>query len=77
MQSEKRKKKLKCFEARIDSGDELPFNPDRMRLSTPEKGQVLESAILPCAKESGFTGRRDSQHPRTEIKEAAMRQGTS
>jgi len=77
MQSEKRKKKLKCFEARIDSGDELPFNPDRMRLSTPDKGQVPESAILPCAKESGFTGRRDSQHQGTEIKEAAMRQGTS
>jgi len=77
MLSEKRKKKPKCFEARIDSGDELSFNPDRMRLSTLEKGQVPESAILPCAKESGFTGRRDSQHQRTEIMEAAMKQGTS
>jgi len=39
MQSEKRRKKLKCFEARIDSGDELPFNPDRTRLSIPGKGK--------------------------------------
>lgn len=39
MQSEKRKKKLKCFEARIDSGDELPFNPDRTSQSTPEKAK--------------------------------------
>ena len=65
MQSEKRKKKPKSFEARIDSGDELPFNPDRTRLSIPEPVYVSESAILPCAKESWFTGRRDSQHQRT------------
>jgi hypothetical protein len=37
MQSEKRKKELKCFEARIGRGDELPFNFDRTRLSTLDK----------------------------------------
>lgn len=37
MQSEKRKKELECSEARIDRGDELPFNCDRTRLSTLDK----------------------------------------
>ncbi|GEM_PF-2990559 len=41
MQSEKRKKKLKCFEAQIDRDDELPFNPDRTRLSTLDKDNTL------------------------------------
>jgi hypothetical protein len=39
MQSEKRKKKLKCYEARIDRGDELSFNPDRTSQSTPAKAK--------------------------------------
>lgn len=46
MQSEKRRKKLKCFEARIDRGGELSFNPDRTSQSTPVK--VKPENLLYC-----------------------------
>ena len=77
MQSEKRRKKLKCFEARIDSGDELPFNFDRTRLSTLGDRRYQETAILPCAKERQITRGTHSQHQRTEFNQAAMKQETS
>jgi hypothetical protein len=51
MKSEKRRKKLKCFEARFDSGDELPFNPDRTRLISQAKLKSSSSVILLYAKE--------------------------
>lgn len=77
MQSEKRKKKLKCFEARIDGGDELPVNFDRTRLSTLDDRRYQETAILPCAKESQITRGTHSQHLRNEYNQAAMKQETS
>lgn len=46
MQSEKRKKKLQRFEARVDSGDELPFNHDRTSQSTP--GKTMPKNLLYC-----------------------------
>ena len=46
MQGEKLKKKLKCFEARIDSGDELPFNPDHTSQSIP--GKATPENLLYC-----------------------------
>ena len=77
VQSEKRKEKLKCFEARIDRGDELSFNHDRTRLSSRVRRDPLESAILPCAKESGFTRRSHSQHQRNETNAATTKRATS
>lgn len=46
MKSEKQRKKLKCFEARFGSGDELPFKPDRTRLSN--QGAVIAQAQPHC-----------------------------
>jgi hypothetical protein len=60
MQSEKRKKKLKCFEARIDSGDELPFNPDLTSQSTP--GKAMPENLLYCLE----LKRVDSQEEGTD-----------
>ncbi len=46
MKSEKRRKELKYSEARFDSGDELPFKPDRTRLSN--QGALNAQALLHC-----------------------------
>jgi hypothetical protein len=57
MQSEKRKKELKCFEARIDSGDELPFNHDHMSQSNP--GTAKPTNLLYCLELKNVDSREE------------------
>jgi hypothetical protein len=56
MKSEKRRKKLQCFEARIESGDELPLNFDRTSQSNPVQQDCQNLLYCLRAKEDRFTG---------------------